>query len=185
MSGNPSNMKYFFLLLIISASSCETISRIKKSDIHPISNKFEGSYNNKPYLIKSNLSVTKHDYLTTATNLFDTSKTIKSDFDFIQIKFNSKDQLILYHNDTSVFRPVTLNGKFSKKGYYEIYFKNEQLEIPPVVHFLFSKHNIKRLRIYETRSDDLIIYYYNYISGNFLFVGDGPNKMQFFFHRVK
>ncbi|MDH7459697.1 hypothetical protein QEG73_00360 [Chitinophagaceae bacterium 26-R-25] len=178
-------MKYIFLLLIISICSCETISRIKKSDIHPISNKFEGSYNNKPYLIKSNLQVREDDYLTTATNLFDTSKTKKSGLDFIQIKFNSKDQLILYNTDTSVFRPITLNGKFSKKGYYEIYFKKEQLEIPPIVHFLFSTHNIKRLRIYETKSDDLIIYDYDYISGNFLFVGDGPSKTQFFFHTVK
>ncbi|MBV4357465.1 hypothetical protein [Pinibacter aurantiacus] len=178
-------MKYFFLLLIISACSCETTSRIKKSDINPISNKFEGAYDNKPYLIRSNLQVTKKDYLETAVSLFDTSQTLKSDLDFIQINFNSKGQLCLHYKDTSVFKATTLNGKFSKKGYYEIYFKKEQLEIPPVVHVLFSTHDIQRLRIYETKSDDLIVYYYNYISGNFLFVGDGPSKMQFFFHKIK
>ena len=178
-------MKYFFFLLIISTCSCETISKIKKSDINPVTNKFAGVYDNRPYLIKAKYGVTKDDSSITAINLFDTSKTRKYDLDFIQINFKSNGQLNLYYKDTSAFQPITLNGKFSKKGYYEIYFKDEKIEIPPVVHFIFSRHNIERLRIYETKNNDLIIYYYSFYSGNFLLVGgEGPNKKQFYFHKM-
>ena len=62
----------------------------------------------------------------------------------------------------------------------------KKIEIPPVLHFLFSSHDIKRLRIYITKSGDLVVDYYNYNTGNFLFIGgEGPEKKQFFFSRFQ
>ncbi|ANH80341.1 hypothetical protein A8C56_04525 [Niabella ginsenosidivorans] len=178
-------MKYSFFILVILFTSCETISRIKKQDINPITNEFAGTYDNKPYFIRAKYGVTNSDSSITAVKLFDTSKTRRADLDHIRINFNTKGWLNLSYKDTSVFQPLLLNGRFSRQGYYEIYFNKKKIEIPPVVHFLFSTHNINRLRIYQTKNKDLVICEYDFVSGNLLFAGgEGPDKKQFFFHRA-
>lgn len=174
-------MKNCILVFVTCFHSCSTIPKIKDSEINPITNKFSGVYNNTPYVFRSNYRLTKYDSAKTLLQLLDTSKKHR-EMDSVQISFDSKGQLQLSDRDTSIFKPVLIKGRFSKKGYYEIYFSNKKIEIPPVIHFLFSSHNIKRIRIYNTKDNELIIYYYHYDSGNFLLVGgEGPRKTQFFF----
>lgn len=172
---------FIFLILLYS---CSIIPKIKDSDIDPITNKFWGVYSNKPHSIRANHELTKYDSSTTLLQLFNNSKNKNPEIDSIQIIFDSHGQLQLSTKDSCTPLQI-MKGSFSKKGYYEIYFSNKKIEIPPIIHFFFSNHNVERLRLYKTKDNDLIVYRYYYYSGNFLLVGgEGPKKKQFFFRKL-
>ena len=179
-------MKYCGFIFISLIFSCSPIKKIRDRDIDPITSKFSGLYNNRPYFFRVKDVPTKYDSATTLLQLFDISGNTYPELDSIQISFDPKGQLQLLNKNSSIFQPIAFKGAFSREGYYEIYLSNEKIEIPPVLHFLFSSHDIKRLRIYITKSGDVVVDYYNYNTGNFLFIGgEGPEKKQFFFPRFQ
>ncbi|RKS02856.1 hypothetical protein C8C84_2586 [Flavobacterium sp. 102] len=77
-------------------------------------------------------------------------------------------------------------GKFSKKGYYEIFIRKKNIQIPPVLHLLYSKIDIYRLRISLNKEKELIIDSYYKRGGNvFLLAAGGSGRTQYYFKATK
>lgn len=100
---------------------------------------------------------------------------ILSDTDSVQLQFNSNNQLVLTYKDSGTTKTSVFDGKFLNKGYYEIVFHKKKIEIPPVIHILFSHREIERLRIALTKNNELMIDRKYVLDGNFLFVGGGAS----------
>ena len=89
-------------------------------------------------------------------------------------------QEIIYSIDA--FKEKTFHGAFSKKGYLEIFLRNNKKEIPPLLPIIYGKYNINRIRIALTLENDLIIDNSWNEGGNIfiLGVGDKGRRQQFF-----
>ena len=54
-------------------------------------------------------------------------------------------------------RKWQFQGKFSKRGFYEIFLRNKKIEIPPFIPIIYSNRDINRIRIGLTVNNDLVI----------------------------
>jgi hypothetical protein len=128
-----------YLLITVISLSCGTGIKISKSDLKPISSNSSGTFQNHPYrtLAKSYLEREKLPPQTLLNHFH-----IFMDADTVHLEFNSNQQLVLSYKDSIATRTLTFNGKFSKKGYYEIIFCKKKIEIPPVIPVLFSRREI-------------------------------------------
>ncbi len=100
----------------------------------------------------------------------------------VTLNFNDSGKLILTYKSADSIKTKAFNGRFTKEGFYEIYFRNESKEVPPHFPIFYSKHNINRIRIALTIENDLIIDNWWNEGGNIfiLGVGDKGRRQQFF-----
>jgi hypothetical protein len=169
------------IVLLIELCSCGTGLRISASAFKPLSHDYSGVFDNEPYLTKGTSYLSKEKFSSlTLLNHFD---SLKGNSKFVLLSFNTKEQLIVTCKDSLKTETSTFNGKFSKKGYYEIFFRKEVIEIPPLIPIFFSRRNINRIRISLTNHNDLVIDRKRVLDGNvFLFGGGSSDRTQNFFH---
>lgn len=150
--------------------------KIPKETLSGIDSNFKGSVINISH--KKNLKnkiILNTDILT----LF-SLKNKKSDS--VSISFTSNDELKLSYDDILGKTTEYYKGKFSKKGYYEIFLRKKNIQIPPILHIFFSKTDIYRLRISLTKDKELIIDSYSNRGGNvFLFAAGNSGRHQHYF----
>lgn len=101
--------------------------------------------------------------------------------DSVSLRF-SAEGLQLVYTDGQRVDSVSFQGKFSKKGYYELFLSNEKVQIPPFFPFIYGRHNINRIRTALTIEGDLIIDNMWNQSGNIfiLGVGDKGRRQSYF-----
>jgi hypothetical protein len=155
--------------------------KISKKNFKPITAEYSGTFQNnshhttgKSYLEKEKFpprSLLNHFHILLNT-------------DSVHLAFNSNKQLVLIYKDSMTTRTLVFDGKFSNKGYYEIVFHKKKIEIPPIIHVLYSHREIERLRIALTKNNELMIDCKYVLDGNFLFVGGGASDrtQNFFAH---
>ncbi|MDB9881991.1 hypothetical protein OAD66_02540 [Bacteroidia bacterium] len=83
-------------------------------------------------------------------------------------------------------RKEVFQGVMTRKGYCEIFFANKKVDIPPIFPIFYSNHNIYRIRIGLSNSDDLIIDNMKDVGGNFfIFMASGyKHRTQYYFKKM-
>ena len=84
--------------------------------------------------------------------------------------------------DNGITHTKEFEGRFSDRGYYEIFLRNESKGFPPVFSFVYGRHNINRIRLALSLRKDLIVDNNWNESANILFLGAGDSgRRQSFF----
>ncbi len=125
---------------------------IHKKDFSPIENTFKASFNNKSYFTKGR-NYNHQTRILSAFELFDLNA------DVIHFHFDTNNKLVLTIKDSLGVKSEAFNGKFKRKGYYEVFIRKYKKEIPPFIPIIYGIRHIKRLRIGLTKENDLVIDY--------------------------
>jgi hypothetical protein len=176
-------MKY--ILIIIAAicilCSCGTGLQISKAEFKPIDKNFSGTFVNKPYRSKSrDLLMPPEMFAQTVLQL---CHIYHLKADSVLIKFNTKGQLQVTFVDSNGNDSSKLfDGVISKNGYYEVYLSKIREDIPPLFSIIYGYHDMDRIRIGLTKSNDLIIdNMWEYYRTIFIFGDGGSGRSQNYF----
>lgn len=102
--------------------------------------------------------------------------------DSVQISFNDTKELKFTYTDKGQKIIKTFAGTFAKKGYFEIYFRNQKKEIPPLLPIIYSNNHINRVRLALTIDGNLIVDNMWDDSGNiFILAAGSSGRRQSFF----
>ena len=150
--------------------------RVAKSELKTIDNSHMGKY----LVISSSEQQNKHLPNPTAANLFGFPK---ENLDYFRIRFDSATNqlLVIYPLENGSESMIRLDGTF-EDNYFETYLSNEKIQIPPFFPIIYSKRNIRRLRIGLKTDDSLIIDYKFARDGNiFLLAAGTSGRNQYIF----
>ena len=153
---------------------------IKSSEFQKIDSNFSGTFKSISYKnVRPNSTEKNLEML----NLFE---LINQNTDSINLSFTNDNSLIIKFTDSTGIRTERFNGKFSKRGFYEIYFRKKNIEIPPFLPIIYSESDIDRIRISFTPENDLLIDNYRAFGGNILILGNGgAYSSLYYFERIK
>lgn len=167
--------KYITVILtVLILSSCGSGLRIKRKDFAPIDNKFSATICNNPLMTKGRTY--------SSLTLLDMLDVFNFHSDSISLHFDNKERLVLTFKDTLVNRIEIFEGRFRKKGYYEIYLRNEKKEIPPFLPIIYGYRDIDRVRIGLTKENYLFVDNKWARDGNiFILAGGGSGRYRCFF----
>ena len=166
------------IFFALASTSCGSGLKLKKSQIKYFDSIFSAIVENKTF------KQTGEGFRdSTFLNLF----YIKAPYnDSIRINFNRDNELNVVYSDSGKINEKTFKGQFIKDGYYEFYFDNRKLDIPPIVPIFYSKHDIDRIRIYLTIGGDLVVDKMWDNSGSILvFLGAGDSRRQQSFFKIR
>lgn len=157
-------MLLFTTLLLCS---CRSGMGIRKSKVVYFDSTFSATVSNYSFKVKG-----RHWGDNSLLQLFEIGVVTT---DSVSLRFNDSNALILsYEVHGQKFENV-FNGKFADKGYYEFYFRNKRKEIPPVIHIIYSRNHINRVRIALTNEGDLLVENMWDDSGNIFIIGAGDS----------
>jgi hypothetical protein len=158
--------------------SCGTGLSIRKSKVDYFNNQFTGTFDNIAFKVNGRRYG--------SPTLLDLFEIYNIRTESIYLRFNDSDELELsYKDNEGVLKKELFKGTFAKKGYYEVFLRNDKKEIPPFFPIIYGKYNVNRLRIALTIQGDLIIDNKWNKSGNILFLGAGDKgRRQSFFKKI-
>lgn len=158
--------------------SCGTGLSIRKSKVDYLNNQFTGTFDNIAFKVNGRRYG--------SPTLLDLFEIYNISTDSIYLKFNDSDELELSYKDSKgALKKELFKGTFAKKGYYEVFLRNDKKEIPPLFPIIYGKYNVNRVRIALTIQGDLIIDNKWNKSGNILFLGVGDKGRRQSFFRKK
>ena len=160
--------------------SCGTGMKIPSEKILNIDSEFRGSFSNISHKVTTKNGIEKNSDILTLLNI------VNNKSDSISVRFSSKNELAVTYNGILGKSTEYFKGKFSKRGYFEIYLKKKNIQIPPLFPIIYSKTDINRLRINLTKENTLIIDKYFSRGGNiFLLAAGGSGRFQYYFNRFE
>jgi hypothetical protein len=158
------------IFIIIFLTSCRTGFGIRKSDLIPFDKGFSARVQNR-----ASKEITRSHYQHDL-NLLPLLSLRDHHSDSIDFFFVNQTRLQISFIENGQRLEKVLDGRMSKRGYFESFFENERIEVPPVIPILYSKYNIDRLRIALHRDGCIIVSRFGRRAGNLLFVtGGGEN----------
>jgi hypothetical protein len=158
--------------------SCGTGMKIKKNNFKQINSHFSGTFN-----LYSNSYNTKYhsNQKIKLLSLFNIDTLNNSKVEKVTIKFDKENDLIISYENFWGTETKFFNGKFKKKGYYEVFLRKERIIIP----LFYTVINVDRLRIGLAKNGDLIIDSYgNHSAMIFLMAGGRKGRTQFYFKKI-
>jgi hypothetical protein len=157
--------------------SCGTGLSIRKSQVKYFDVQLSGTFDNNAFKVNG-----RRYGSPTLLDLFEIYH-IKTDS--VSIIFDKSGELELtYKGNDGKFKTDSFKGAFTKKGYYEVFLRNDKKEIPPVFPIIYGKYNVNRIRLALTTEGHLIVDNKWNKSGNILFLGVGDKgRRQSFFKR--
>ncbi|MBO9202432.1 MULTISPECIES: hypothetical protein [Niastella] len=172
-------MLLIIMLTALFLCSCSTGLNVRKSKIVYFNKEFTGTFDNNAYDVNG-----RRYGSPTLLGLFE---RYNEKADSVSILFDTSGRLELTFMDSlGTVKSEKFKGSFGKKGYYQVYLRNDKIEIPPVFPIIFGKHNINRVRLACTPEGNLIIDNQWNESGNIFLLGVGDNgRRQSFFSRKK
>ena len=176
----PFELIPMFLVFISCGSG---MTAIKSSNFKKIDSNFSGTFKNLSYK-----NTRKHNSSSELDNLriLKLFKIDNKNVDSINLSFTTDNSLVIEYSDSTGIRTEKFNGEFSKRGFYEIYFRKQNIEIPPLFPIIYSKTNIDRIRISLSTENELLIDHYIAIGGNILILaGGGGSNSIYYFERIK
>ncbi|RAR46822.1 hypothetical protein B0I10_11439 [Flavobacterium lacus] len=160
-------------------SSCGTGLKISSDKLSGINSNFKGTFQNNPHK-KASKKGTPSD-----SDILELLNILNKKSDSVSVSFIS-NKLVIKYDDILGKSAAYFDGKFSEKGYYEIYFSKKNIQIPPLLPIFYSKVDIDRIRISLTQENELIIDSYYSRGGNiFLMAAGGSGRSQFYFKSTK
>jgi hypothetical protein len=147
---------------------------IRKSRIKYFDSSFSATVDNKSFKVKGR----RYGDLT-LLNLFEIRDVT---VDSVRLDFKDNNELQFTYIDKGQKIIKTFSGKFAKKGYYEIYFRNQKREIPRLLPIIYSNNHINRIRLALTIDGNLIVDNMWDDSGNiFILAAGSSGRRQSFF----
>lgn len=170
------------ILIILAAFfilSCGTGLSVRKSQVKYFENQFTGTFNNHSYKVNGRRYG--------SPTLLDLFEIYNVKADSVSIMYDKLGELeLIYKDDEGKFKKEKLKGTFAKKGYYEVFLRNDKKEIPPVFPIIYGKYNVNRIRLALTLEGDLIVDNKWNKGGNIFILGVGDKgRRQSFFSRKK
>jgi hypothetical protein len=147
---------------------------IRKSKIKYFDSSFSAIVDNNSYKVKG-----RRFGDLTLLNLFEIRD---ENIDRVNISFNDSKEMKLSYTYKGQETTKILTGNFAKKGYFEIYFRNQKKEIPPLLPIIYSNNHINRVRLALTIDGNLIVDNMWDDSGNiFILAAGSSGRRQSFF----
>ena len=164
-------------VIFLSLCSCGTGLSVRKSQVKYFDGQFSGTFDNNAF--KAN----GRRYGSPA--LLELFQIYRVKADSVSVVFDSRGELELtYQGPGGEVKIETFKGVFAKKGYYEVFLRNDRKEIPPAFPFIYSRCNINRVRLALSAQGDLIVDNEWNEGGNILFLGVGSKgRRQSYFSR--
>ena len=157
--------------------SCGTGLKISQKDSEPIVKGFSKSFSNQSF--KTSKSITN---LINGPELLSFFGILNSNAEIVTLTFKNNDSLDLTYKDSTTTKTLTYQVRYARKGYLEILAVRKNIQIPPVIPFLYSNVDLNRTRIGLTTNNELIIDHKWEKSGSFLlFMGGAGGRTQYFF----
>lgn len=169
-----------FISLSLLFTSCGTGLKIRSENFKAIVPGFNGTYSNITHIDKDSTNITDSSYtILSLFNIFD--KTCEE----VTLTIAKTNQLKITYEDTSGVIDQYFEGKFSKKGYFEIYLSKDKIEIPPLFPIIYSNVHIHRMRIAQTADNSLVIDSYYDSGGNiFILAGGTFRRSQHYYKKT-
>lgn len=166
---NQDTMKKLILVLLslLLLVACKTAKTISSSEVPVLDSTYSVRVCDTAY------HIVQRSY--GAPDFLGTFEIYDVDADSIFLHFEGKDTFVITYLDNMDFKTKKFKGHFDKKGYFEIYLHNERIEIPPFIYILFSRHNIKRVRLSLSPDQALLLDNYWFQGGNILILGAGDS----------
>lgn len=169
--------KICFLGLTYFLFSCGTGLKINRKDFQPIRTNFSMRVNHLSH--KTSKSIAN---LENGPKLLDLFGVFDISTDTVSLSLKNKSLLELTYKDKSVIKTLTFQVKLAKKGFIEILSVNKNIQIPPIIPFLYSNVDLSRTRIGLTTNNELVIDHKWEKSGSvFIFSGGAGGRTQYFF----
>lgn len=154
------------ILAIGTLSSCRTGLRSTESEVKILGKGFSARVQNKAF--KETRKYYQHEL-----NLLPLFSIRDHQSDSVDFFFIDQNKLHISFVENGEKVEKTFNGKFSKRGYFEILLQNEKLEIPPHFPIFDSRYNVERVQIGLTRDGCLVVGNFWSLGGNLLFITGG------------
>ncbi len=142
-------------------SSCATGLHIRKSQMK--------YFDKKKSIIVDNNSFNVHGRRYGNPTLLTLLEIYPTNADWVSIHTNDSLKFQVTYKDSDTVKKKIFDGQFDKKGYYEIFLRNESKTIP----IIYGRHNMNRIRIAWTNQGDLIVDNDWNESGHILIFGAG------------
>lgn len=152
-----------FIATIFLLYSCGTGLNVRKSQVKYFDKNFSVTVANNSFKI--------HGHRYGNPTLLTLFEIYSVNTDSVSIKFIDSLKLQITYTDSGTVKKKIFNGQFAKKGYYEIFLRNESKVIP----IIYARRNINRIRMASTIQDDLIIDNDWNESGHILILGAGDS----------
>ncbi|MFI0430162.1 hypothetical protein [Mariniflexile sp. HMF6888] len=102
--------------------------------------------------------------------------------EIVTLTFRNNTFLDLIYKDSTITKTLTFQVRHIRRGYLEISSVHKNIQIPPIIPFLYSNLDLNRTRIGLTTNSELIIDHKWEKSGSFLlFMGGAGGRTQYFF----
>src|SRR5690606_16180120 len=123
-----------------------------KEDFEPINKDFSKSFVNQSY--KTSKSV---DAPINGPELLELFGVSNSKTETVALTFKSNNLLNIVYKDSTLTKTLTFHARRVNKGYIEISSVRKNIQIPPVIPFLYSNIDLSRARVGLTTNNELII----------------------------
>ena len=154
------------------------MSTLKSSEFRTIDSSFSGTFNNLSY---KNIREHNSGYEFDNLGILKLLEIDVQNVDSVNLSFATDNSLVIKYSDSTGIRTENFKGQFSKKGFYEFYFRKKNIQIPPLLPVIYSRNITDRIRITLTLDNDLLIDDYTARSGNLLFFGGGGNSSSIYY----
>lgn len=157
--------------------SCGTGLKISQRDFGPIHNDFSQSFVNRSFKTSKSIAGTPN-----GPKLLELFGVSNSEAEMVSLTFKNNNLLDLIYKDSTLTKTLTLQVRHARKGYLEISSVRKNIQIPPVIPFVYSHVDLSRTRIGLTTNNELIIDHKWEKSGSLLlFMGGAGGRTQYFF----
>jgi hypothetical protein len=155
-------------LLAVFLISCGSGLKTSRQNVRPISPSYSAMVNNDPQEVKHNRNGAAQSLL----RLFEISDVVQSR---VSVSFTNGSELQLTYMSRGQTKNVSFQGRFKRKGYYEVLLRNKRTEIPPLLPVFYSQVDVKRLRIALTADNNLLVDDTWQRTGNIFFLAGGAS----------
>ncbi|MBT1686843.1 hypothetical protein [Dawidia soli] len=169
------------LIIILAALflyACGTGVSVRKSKVKYLDGQLSGTFDNNAFKVNG----CRYG----SPTLLDLFEIYQVRTDSVSVAFDGSGALELAYTDNDgEWKKDKLKGSFTKKGYYEVFLRNDKKEIPPFFSIIYGRYNVNRIRMVLTTEGDLIIDNTWDESANILFLGVGDKGRRQSFFRQK
>lgn len=171
--------RLIIILATLFLSACGTGVSVRKSNVKYFDGRLSGTFDNNAFKVNGRRYG--------SPTLLDLFEIYQVRTDSVSVVLDRSGELELAYTDNDgECKKSRLKGSFTKKGYYEVFLRNDKKEIPPFFSIIYGRYNVNRIRLALTTEGDLIVDNTWDESANILFlgVGDKGRRQSFFKQKI-
>lgn len=157
--------------------SCGSGLKISQSNFEAIDKDFSKSFVNRSFKTSKSMAG-----FSNGPKLLELFGVPNSEAEIVVLTFRNDNLLDIIYKDSTITKTLTLEVRHARKGYLEISSVRKNIQIPPIIPFLYSNVDLSRTRIGLTVNNELIIdHKWEKWGGLFIFTGGAGGRTQYFF----